>query len=420
MDGETTGNQTEGPLRRGGTCAPARRGRRERTGRRGTEPDCHHDPDQAPAWPDINEASDLRPSPCPRTRRTSILAFGSGSRASRLLRRSLYLCADLVVVGLVVGPVPGPSQIPKTCPYLFLRERRDRFPILWQEGRGTVRRAVEANDAIGRGGWGSMADDQDAEATIGDGADALSDLLDVLGRQAALCERQRVHALEEENWLYAFDGLVQSLRWRAKRLAFELDILSIPFAGSKDRVEELCQVRRACHVVMQSEAPSPDKADRYHKAEAVADILTSLIDTLEIMVRPTGRSDHCVYALIHQAAEIGRAEVGLSFAETGFWDEVARWKAQRGGRPEGTLAKWSTAALPEIRAWIDAEADISTEGLVAKLWDWLVGYAANNKHAKTPEYESLRRSLDRMHDRGEIVLPTRQKLDSKLVSKTTI
>ena len=62
---------------------------------RETEPDCHHDPDRAPASPHINEASDLRPSTCPRTRRTSILAFGSGSRASRLLRRSLYLWSPI-------------------------------------------------------------------------------------------------------------------------------------------------------------------------------------------------------------------------------------------------------------------------------------------------------------------------------------
>lgn len=259
---------------------------------------------------------------------------------------------------------------------------------------------------------------QDAVRAVGPQADNRTNLLDALRRQAALCERQRVHALEEENWLYAFDGLVQSLRWRAERLAWELEILTVPFTPSNDRVEELCQIRSACHLVMQSETASSDKAGRYHKAEAVADILTSIIDTLEIMVRPTGQSDHYVYALIHQAAEIGRAEVGLSFAESGFWDEVARWKSQRVGRPEGTLAKWTTAALPHIQSWIDTESNISTERLVAKLWDWLDSYSAAHPNAKTPEYESLRRSLDRMHDRGDIVLPTRQKLDSKLVSKT--
>ena len=272
-----------------------------------------------------------------------------------------------------------------------------------------MKRLLSLTTLLAGGGMGVLKG-QEADRAVGPQADNRANLLDALGRQAALCERQRVHALEEENWLYAFDGLVQSLRWRAERLAFELDILTIPYTPSSDRVEELCQIRSACHDVMQNETASPDKAGRYHKAEAVADILTSIIDTLEIMVRPTGRSDHYVYALIHQAAEIGRAEVGLSFAERGFWDDVARWKAQRGGRPEGTLARWTTAALPQIRSWIDADSDISTERLVAKLSEWLDAYAAANPEAKIPEYESLRRSLDRMHDRGDIVLPTRQKV----------
>ncbi|WP_453976640.1 hypothetical protein [Brevundimonas sp. Marseille-Q4549] len=253
-------------------------------------------------------------------------------------------------------------------------------------------------------------DDRETRVTVGQHADARTNLLDVLRRQVALCERQRVHALEEENWLYAFDGLVQSLRWRAERLAFELDILTIPFTGSDDRVEELCQVRRACHAVMQSETASSDKADRYHKAEAVADILTSIIDTLEIMVRPTGEQGHYVYALIHQAAEIGRAEVGLSFAETGFWDEVARWKAQRGGRPQGTVAKWSIDALPVIQSWIAAEPQISTEKLVAKLASWLAIYGRSHPEFKAPDRASLRKTLDRMHDKGRLQLPTRIKV----------
>lgn len=44
------------------------------------------------------------------------------------------LVTDLVVVGVVAGPAPGSSRIQKTCPCLFLRERADRFLILWQEG----------------------------------------------------------------------------------------------------------------------------------------------------------------------------------------------------------------------------------------------------------------------------------------------
>jgi len=245
--------------------------------------------------------------------------------------------------------------------------------------------------------------------TIRDGTSRPT-LLDVLRRQIALCEQQRLHALEEENWLLAFDGLIQSLSWRAKRLALELGFLASSFPGSDDRIEDLCLIRRECLAAMQEETPSLDKADRYHKAEAVADILTSIIDTLEVMIRPTGEPGHYVYALVHQAVEIGRAEVGLDFAETGFWDEVARWKAQRGGRPQGTVAKWSIEALPVIQSWIAAEPQISTEKLVAKLASWLAAYGRSHPDFKAPDRASLRKTLDRMHDKGRLQLPTRIKV----------
>jgi len=77
----------------------------KRTGRRGDEPDCHHDPDQAPALPDINEASDLRPSTCrqdPHDLDPRLRLRVSAYRPLAAIFRSLV--TDLVVVGVVAGP----------------------------------------------------------------------------------------------------------------------------------------------------------------------------------------------------------------------------------------------------------------------------------------------------------------------------
>lgn len=70
-----------------------------------TEPDSHHDPDQAPASPTSTRRPPSGRPPAARTRPTSILAFGSGSRVFRLLRRFLDLWSP-ITASSASSPVP--------------------------------------------------------------------------------------------------------------------------------------------------------------------------------------------------------------------------------------------------------------------------------------------------------------------------
>ena len=74
--------------------------------------------------PDHIEPSGPWPSTCRRTRPTSILAFGSGSRAFRPQRRtSRFRFTDLVVGHVVAGHLRPPRQT-KICRPLFSLEAR--------------------------------------------------------------------------------------------------------------------------------------------------------------------------------------------------------------------------------------------------------------------------------------------------------
>jgi len=84
--------ETSSPRRH---SASARRADDSEQAGEATEPDCHHDPDQAPASPTSTRRPPFGRPPAARTRTTSILAFGSGSRPTGPLRRSLDLWSPI-------------------------------------------------------------------------------------------------------------------------------------------------------------------------------------------------------------------------------------------------------------------------------------------------------------------------------------
>ena len=75
--------------------------------------------------PDHIEPSGPWPSACRRTRPTSILAFGSGSRAFRPQRRtSRFRFTDLVVGHVVAGPAKSSTTTQILSPFVLLRSTR--------------------------------------------------------------------------------------------------------------------------------------------------------------------------------------------------------------------------------------------------------------------------------------------------------
>lgn len=100
----------------------------KRTGRGGDEPDCHHDPIRLQPRHDINEPSGPRPSTCRWTRPTSILAFGSGSRAFRPQRRISQIRSPISSSsGSSPVTTTSPTATQNLSPFLHLRSTRRHY-----------------------------------------------------------------------------------------------------------------------------------------------------------------------------------------------------------------------------------------------------------------------------------------------------
>ena len=85
-----------------------------------TEPDCHHDPIRLKPRPTSMRRPTFGRPPAARTRPTSILAFGSGSRASRLPAPiSRFLVTDHGVIDVVAGLIQATAESQKPVPLSF-------------------------------------------------------------------------------------------------------------------------------------------------------------------------------------------------------------------------------------------------------------------------------------------------------------
>jgi hypothetical protein len=233
------------------------------------------------------------------------------------------------------------------------------------------------------------------------------DLIKAYDLQIRLNERKRTAALEDGDWWLAFDGLVESLHWRAFRLAATHRIDFPPSDADEWWEADALLLRDACGDVMRANPASTDRSDLHHKAEAISEILTALIDTKAVLREWQGVI-HYPYRIAHQAVEIGSAEVGLGLAETGFWEDVARWKGQKRGRPEGFRIGWRVAAASVLQTWIDEEPKAKRIALMNKLYDWLKGYEETTPGFERPDFESLRKAISEMDKQGLIRLPKRK------------
>ena len=243
------------------------------------------------------------------------------------------------------------------------------------------------------------------------------DLIKAYDLQIHLNERKRTFALEDGDWWLSFDGRVEALHWRAFRLAATHRIDFQPSESDDWKDADALLLRAACQEVMQANPATDDKTDLHHKAEAISEILTALIDTNAVIKNWDGVI-HYPYRVAHQAIEIGVAEVGLSLAESGFWEDVARWKGQKRGRPEGFRIGWRVAAAPVLQAGIDEEPNAQLTAYMNKLEDWLATYKVEVPGFDIPDRESLRKAMSAMNKQGLIRLPKRKNRKVDLASTT--
>jgi len=227
-----------------------------------------------------------------------------------------------------------------------------------------------------------------------------------LRRVSAECEEEHDEAVSEGRWLAAYESRLTGLIWRAAALAIQQEFIEhrLNFAvGALD-------LARLLHAEVMAVAgdlePSGEETSDFRKAEIVTDLLSALLDGVGVMEAWTGADLNEPPFTALRGFALGQAEVALSLAESGHWEQVAKWSSQKTGRPKGSRAHWRLQAAPLIQSWMDADSKISREDLTDKLEDWLKAnwHRLSQTRPRPPQHSSLGDILRDMDQDGLIRL----------------
>ena len=226
-------------------------------------------------------------------------------------------------------------------------------------------------------------------------------MLDRVARETAA---QHTDAIGKCDWRRALEMLTTSLIWRTIALAIRLEIVPSGFNPRVGVLPLAIELRHQAEAALSDSVPSEDKADTHHKVLAIWDALGAILAVHTTLQNLTVPDPDAVLFLAVASAKLGQAEVELSFAEQGLWDQVALWKARVVGRPKGYTAPWRIESAPVISGWIEDDPTIRRADLTDKLDRWLDDWVTVNRSRNRPKYENLPKLLREMDQEGAIRL----------------
>lgn len=225
-------------------------------------------------------------------------------------------------------------------------------------------------------------------------------------RRAALhFEGEFESAATSGRWLSAYESRLSGLIWRAAALAIQHSFVDHRLNLGTEALDLARLMRAEVMAVADDLEPSRDETSPFRKAEIVIDLLSALLDGVGVMEAWKGTSPEEPPFVALRAFELGRAEVALSLAERGHWEQVADWSRSQGGRPEGYRQPWRRDIASDLQAWIDADPSASIKTLMVKMSLWLQEYGRHEKGFHAPDFDSLRAALKAMHKQGLIRHP---------------
>lgn len=226
-----------------------------------------------------------------------------------------------------------------------------------------------------------------------------------LRRAAVHFEEEHDSAADKGRWLAAYESRLSGLIWRAAALAIQHGFIEHQLnlgAGALD----LARLMRAEIISVADDLePSRDETSDFRKAEIITDLLSALLDGVGVMKAWTGADSKEPPFTALRGFELGRAEVALSLAESGHWEQVAAWSNRRVGRDKGYREPWRLAIAPTLQGWIDADPKATIKALILQMEQWIAEYGRHEKNFHAPDLESLRPALRAMHNQGLIHHP---------------
>lgn len=226
-----------------------------------------------------------------------------------------------------------------------------------------------------------------------------------LRRVSAHCEDEHDSAATDGRWLAAYENRLSGLIWRTAALAIQQGLIDHRLNLGAGALDLARLMRAEVMRVADDFELSRDETSPFRKAEIITDLLSALLDGVGVMEAWTGADPQESPFTALRGFELGRAEVGLSLAEQGHWEQVAAWSNRRVGRDKGYREPWRVAIAPVLQEWIDADPKAKIKALTIKMSDWLEAYGKHEKGFHAPDLESLRPAMRAMHDQGLIMHP---------------
>lgn len=235
--------------------------------------------------------------------------------------------------------------------------------------------------------------------------DPKDELLKALKLASDHFEEDSRSATSEGRWLVAYESRLSHLIWRTTALAIRQGFLGYRLNLGAGAINLARLIRAEVIGVADTLEPSRDETSQFRKAEIVTDLLTSLLDGIRAIESWTGMDVQESPFIALRAYELGRAEVALSLAERGHWEQMAAWSATQVGRPKGYREPWRVEVAPHLQQWIDADPDAPFKTLMTQMEVWLEEYAKGRRGFTPPDQDSLRQALRAMHKQGLIKHP---------------
>ena len=232
------------------------------------------------------------------------------------------------------------------------------------------------------------------------------EMVNALRRAAADHEEEVAGATANGNWRAAFEARLTNLIWRTIALSLELGVAASQFNPATDPVLLARRLKVDCDTALATMTPSRDKAGPFHKLTSIRDVLRGTLDAVGVLEGWTGADPNEPFFLASRAVTIGQMEAELALAEDGHWEQVAKWKIRKVGRPLGSRASWRTESAPIIQSWIEADPAIRRPDLAVKLNEWLNANwrRLNRTRPSPPQLDSLGNLLREMDADGLIKL----------------
>lgn len=224
------------------------------------------------------------------------------------------------------------------------------------------------------------------------------EIAEALRAAATLREDEHGKAVALGDWRAAFEARLTNLIWRTIALSLDLGVTSPRFQPGIDPIVLAQRLEVDCEAALATMQPTQDKAGPFFKLTTIKDVLRGTLDAVGVLEAWTGGDPKEPFFLAARAVALGQVEAELALAEDGHWEQVAKWKGQKVGRPPDSRAPWRIESAPIIQGWIDADPTISRPDLAKKLNEWLIinWRRLNQTRPSPPQLESLGNLLREM------------------------